>query len=436
QLIVLVVPLMGERLLTATINIADSVMVSSVSESAVSGMTLATKINDVFWGLVSSVSIASAIRATQYVGKNDFDSAAHTIKQSIFLSLIITLPICVLLSLFASPFLNLIYSDGDPEVISYAVRAFRIRSLSCITVGLNACLAKIYICQGKALVMLVFNLFSNLFNITGNYIFIHVCGWEVEGAAFATVLTPLLMIILTLFYSRLKSNKIRLESAGSLKPDLKIWKKLLALGLPTGFENNLSYFAKVMVSVIVVKCSVTEVNANSVAQNLDSLYVTLGCGVGAALMIVAGQCMGAGKKEEVKHYTKWLVFISMLCQLVSAAVIILFMEPILAGYHLSPETASVTRGLCVPYLLTGIVFWTLSYTVPNSFRACGDVKYCMTVSTISLWGIRVALAYLIFYLFRQNIYAIWIASYADWAFRSVSNLIRFRSGKWLQKKVI
>ena len=436
QLIVLVVPLMGEHLLNTLIHTADSIMVSSVSESAVSGMTLASRLNTVFWTLFASVSVAASIRATQYVGRKDFSSAAHTLKQSVILSLCISVPFSIILSLASAPLMNLLYAGGDAVVLGYAVRSFRVKILSCISSSLSVCLSKIYVCQGKSMVMLLFDAISNVLNITGNYVFIYLLGWEVEGAAFATVLAPLFTSVLSLVYAKTPSNLIRLEKAGSFKPDLNIWKKLLGLGLPTGFENNLSYFAKVIVSVIVVKCTLTEINANSVAQQLDSLFVTMGCGVGSALMIVVGQCMGAGRTEDVKHYTKWLVICSMLSQLVSGALIILLMDPILAGYHLSPETAELTRRLAVPYLAAGVVFWTLSYTVPNAYRACGDVKYCMRISTISLWGVRVALAYIIFYLFRADIYAVWIASYADWAFRSVSNLIRFKSGKWLTKKVI
>ncbi|MBQ9544484.1 MAG: MATE family efflux transporter [Clostridia bacterium] len=436
QLFVLVIPLMAEHLFQGLMHTVDSIMVSDVSENAISGMSLASKVNEVFFALIGSVAVASAIIATQYCGRKDYDRASYTIKQSIVLSLLISVPFSIIFSLSSEPLLNLLYAGGDKKVVEYAVRATRVKAFNCISSAVLVCLMKTFVCQGRSVLILVFNVVSNVFNVIGNYFFIYVFKWEVEGASLSTVLAPLITCVFVVIAAAKKDNPVRLTSPGGLRPDAKEFKRLLALGLPTGFENTLSYFAKLMVSVIVVKCAVTQINANTVAQELGALFVRLGIGVGGALMIVVGQCMGAGKKDEVKHYTKWLIITSMFCQLVSALVIIVFMDPILAGYHLTESTAALTRELAIPYMLAGIIFWTLSYTAPHALRACGDVKYCMMLSSVSLWGVRVALAFVIFYFIRRDIYAVWIASYADWAFRSVSNLIRFKSQKWLEKKVI
>ena len=79
-----------------------------------------------------------------------------------------------------------------------------------------------------------------------------------------------------------------------------------------------------------------------------------------------------------------------------------------------------------------------------SLRAAGDVKFTMVVSNISMWLFRVLFSYAIAtWLLRRNpdstslaLYGVWFGMYIDWFFRSACYVVRFRHGRWLDKRVI
>ena len=87
--------------------------------------------------------------------------------------------------------------------------------------------------------------------------------------------------------------------------------------------------------------------------------------------------------------------------------------------------------------------------MPATFRAASDVRFSMVVSILSMWGVRIAFAYVlalesisVFGLFAipgfgWGIWGVWIAMMLDWLFRAVLYFIRFFTDKWLRvgKKV-
>ena len=79
--------------------------------------------------------------------------------------------------------------------------------------------------------------------------------------------------------------------------------------------------------------------------------------------------------------------------------------------------------------------WPLSFSLPNTLRAAGDVRYTMIVSVVSMWLCRVLLSYVLAW-YGLGLKAVWIAMISDWAVRGAFFWVRYRGDKWLQKKVV
>ena len=83
-----------------------------------------------------------------------------------------------------------------------------------------------------------------------------------------------------------------------------------------------------------------------------------------------------------------------------------------------------------------ILFWAISFVLPNALRAAGDVRFTMTVSMLSMWLCRVAASYVFAQFFQLGVLGVWIAMYLDWVVRDIAFVGRFIRGKWLTKKVV
>ena len=77
----LLIPLLLEQFLAVTIGMADTIMVASCGEAAVSGISLVDSINILLINIFSALAAGGAVLVSQYLGMRDRDHAGKAAKQ-------------------------------------------------------------------------------------------------------------------------------------------------------------------------------------------------------------------------------------------------------------------------------------------------------------------------------------------------------------------
>lgn len=70
-LVALLLPLIAEQALSVTIGLADTLMVSSVGEAAVSGVSLVDSFNTLMIQIMSALATGGAVITSQYIGHQE-----------------------------------------------------------------------------------------------------------------------------------------------------------------------------------------------------------------------------------------------------------------------------------------------------------------------------------------------------------------------------
>ena len=124
----LIIPLVIEQLLAVTIGMADTVMVSSCGEAAVSGISLVDSINFLLITLFSSLATGGAVIASQYIG--DHKSASLAAKQLFYASLALSAVLGVIAVFFRKPVLNMVFGSIEADVMAHAQIYFLLSAIS------------------------------------------------------------------------------------------------------------------------------------------------------------------------------------------------------------------------------------------------------------------------------------------------------------------
>ena len=116
--------------------------------------------------------------------------------------------------------------------------------------------------------------------------------------------------------------------------------------------------------------------------------------------------------------------------------LLILARPMVGCFSLSGEAFAITVQLLQTFSICAMLIWPLSFALPNVLRAAGDAKYTMEVSVFSMWVFRVASSYFFAGTLKMGVLGVWIGMYVDWVFRSLLFVIRYKRGKWLNKRVV
>ncbi len=432
----LIVPLVLEQLLGVFIGMADTIMVSSVGEAAVSGISLVDSINILLIQVFSALATGGAVVCSQYIGKQDRGMACHAAKQLYYSVFIVACAIAALCLVFRDGLLRLIFGAIEPDVLRAAQIYIIFSAVSYPFLGLYNSGAALFRSMGNSKISLFASILMNLMNITGNAIFIFVLHMGVAGAALATLLSRMFGAVLMTVLLHNDHLQIYLHELWRVRFDWPVVRSILGIGIPNGLENSMFQIGKVLVSSLIAGFGTVAIAANAVATNFSSLQVMPGAAVGLGMITVVGQCMGAGDHKAARSYATKLLLLAMAC-VGSLCVLVFFFAPfIIRLYSLTDETAQTAVSILRIHSVGAIVFWSTSFCLPNALRAAGDVRFTMLVSTFSMWLCRIAASYLFAYGLHLGVYGVWYAMVLDWVFRSAFYLWRFAGKKWLSFKVV
>jgi len=432
----LIVPLILEQLLAMTVGMADTVMITTVGESAVSGIALVDSINNLIIYVLAALCTGGAVVCAQYLGRQEPENARKAARQLVYIALIFALGIGALLLSFRQFFLRLFFGSIAEDVMADAMLYLLLTSLSFPFLAVyNAC-AALFRSMGNSRVSLFASLVMNVVNIGGNALLIYGCGWGVAGAGVPTLVSRAVAAFLMLQLIRNRSGPIYLEHLAHVRFEPDMVKSILSIGIPNGLENGLFNFGKIIVQSLIAALGTAAIAANAITNSVASVLIVPGSGMGLAMITVIGQCVGAGDYAQVKYYIRRMMLLTYVSMALINLPVLFFVGTITSWFNLSAEASRIVVGLLPLIALMHTVFWPFAFAFPNVLRAAGDARFTMTVSIISMWLFRVGLSYVFVGALGLGVPGVWYSMFCDWIVRIACFLPRYYGGKWKSRRVI
>lgn len=440
----LIIPLIIEQLLGISVGMFDTIMISSLGESAVSGVSLVDMLNVLMINIFAALATGGAVICAYELGKikktmeqdpgikNDFPGARFAAKQLLVVLLVASILVVGLALYFRVGLLRLCFGSIEDDVMANALTYFVISAISYPFIAIYNGLAALFRTMGNSKITMIASFFMNLLNICGNALFIYVFKWGVAGAAWSTTISRFLGMLLLFVIIANKNYEIYIDLREKFRLDFHVMKKILGIGIPGSLENSVFQLGRILVISMIAGFGTTQVAANAVANNLDSLGCIPGQALGLAVVTVVGQCIGAGDYNSARQYEQKLLKFAYLSMAVVNILILVTLPLSLKLYNLTKETLELASILVILHAGFAIIFWPTAFVLPNALRAAQDVRFTMVVSIFSMVSFRIFFSWVIGVRFGMGIIGVWIAMIIDWVFRGGMFIWRVRSGRWLK----
>lgn len=426
----LIIPLIIEQFLLIFVGLADSVMVASVGEEAVSAVSLIDSVMILLINAFTALATGGAIVAGQAIGRGEPEDGCRVVDQLALFISVFSVLIMALLYLGKPFVLHVVFGNIDLAVMENCNIYLLIVAASIPFIALYNAGAAIYRAMGDSKTPMLMSLLMNGLNLAGNALLIYGMGMGIEGAAIPTLVSRVSAGIVMLRLLLNKKKTLHMTRLWGSRFDGRILKKVLSIGIPYGLENSMFQLGKILVLSLVATFGTVSIAANAVSNSVCTFAVLTGLATGYALSSVTAQCVGAGDMEQVRYYTKKIMAVAYVSMFLMNVSIVLLLPAIMRVYNLSPETARLASVIIIYHAVCAVLIWPASFTLSNTLRAANDAGYCMIVSVLSMWIFRIGFSYILADYFQMGVFGIWIAMTIDWSVRAVFFVVRYIRGKW------
>lgn len=435
-LLYLFIPLLIEYALEFFVGLADSIMVASLGEAAISGVSLVDFLVQLLIFSFSALATGGAVVAGQYLGDKQIDKAQDSATQLVWFSTILSTVLMILVILLRQILIGALFGQIEAEVWHNADMYLYIVALSIPFIAIYNAGAAIFRTTNNATLPMKVLVICDVLNVVGNAICIYYLGWDVRGVAIPTLISRVLSALLILHFVVNENYKLHIKRTFKHKFDFNILKKVLQVGIPYGVENGLFQLGRVLVLSLVSTFGTMAIAANSVGYAIGIFSVLPGFAINLGLTAVISNCVGANDYEQARYYNKKCLVMVLISHVVINLIIFALLPAVLGIYNLSAQTAQMTTEMVIWHCIFAIIIWPLSFTLPSTFRGAGDSKSVMYISLAVMFICRIGFSYVIADWMGIGVFGTWIAMFIDWYVRAGIYIYRYFSNKWTEYRVV
>ena len=428
----LFVPICFETLFYMLSGMVDTLMLSSVSDQAVGAVGTANTYIGVFiimFGVISSGMVAVM---TQNIGAGRPGIAYQARQLGLAFNAVIGVLMSVFLALFSGSMLRIV--SIAPALMEPAETYLKIVGGACFLNALIPIFSSYLRVFGYTKHSLIGTIIGNVLNIVLNSIFLFVLDWGVMGVAVATVISRVVNLIIV---AAMGALLIKAKQSPDRLPAGRILGQIIKIGFPSACETALYNVAMTLIVRYMNQMDTNGMNvtARSYTMQIANFSYCIGAALAQANAIMTGWRIGAKEYDECNKGTKKAAIygiIAATCFSVTFAA---------AGHfivHIFTDDVQMIN-LVVKLLIVDIFleFGRVTNLVyGQALKTSGDALFPVVMGAIFMYLFAVGGTYLLGIHLGLLAVGAYIAMAADECARAVGMVIRWKSGKWRNKRLV
>lgn len=428
----LYIPIALETLCYMLAGMVDTVMLSTVGDSAVGAVGTANTYINVFIILFHIVSSGMIAVMTQYIGAKRVGVAYQARQLGAVFNLMLGVLLSVFLFAFSGNILDLV--GVAPLLQEYAGTYLKIVGGFCFLNALIPVFSSYLRAFGYTRQPLIATLVSNVVNLCLNAVFLFGFHAGVAGVAAATVISRILNLGIIIVAAGLL---VKAKDDPERLPNKEVFTQIIKVGLPSALETALYNVAMTLTIRFLNQMDEAGVNvtARAYAAQIANFSYCAGAALAQANAIMTGWRIGEGDYEACDKGTKKAVCIGICVAAGLEGIFALSSDYLVGLFTDDPQMiALVGKLLAIDIVLevgrvTNLVFG-------QALKTSGDALFTTIIGVVFMYLCMVGGAW--FFGIHLNLLAVgaYIGLACDECVRAVCMFLRWQSGKWRTKGFI
>lgn len=432
-LISLCIPIIIQQLISTSVNIIDTVMISSLGEASVASIGVANQYFFLFNMALSGIVGGAGIFISQFFGKNDYNNIKKTTGFTSILAIILSLIFFILVLIFPTGIINIF--SNDPHVVKLCSEYFKIIILSYPLIAISTVFSmgsrsvrnpKLgMICSSIALVV---NIILNYGLIFGN---LGMPALGVKGAALATIIARIVEFLLIVVYVYfIKKDYVLKFTLKDLKHiNTNFAKTFIARSLPIFINDTTWAIGTVLYSVAYAKAGTSAMAASQIATSTGNFFIMTSVCIAIGASIMIGNELGADNIDIAIIYAKKFSALVTIVGLVFGTLLILNISLLLKIFSIP---SYLTSDMSKIFFIMGSMLALRAFNtliVIGILRSGGDTKYSLFLELGCMWFASLPLTF-IAAVKGAPIYILVLLSYSEEIVKFIFGIPRVLSKKW------
>ncbi|MHB9287304.1 MATE family efflux transporter [Halobacteriales archaeon Cl-PHB] len=439
----LTVPVMVTGGMRVLLRMADFIFVGlAIGDEAIAGLELGFQYYFIGFGLSLALTSGTISVVSRLQGADQRERADMAVKQSLWLSLAVALPLTVVSWLYAEPLVDLLIDD--PAAIGYGADYLAVIMLSLAPRFWSMTAARALAGSADTRTPMYVRTLTLPTNVVLNALLVFGLGpaprLGVTGAALGTVVANTLAG--AIFFGLLVSDRYAVSlPLGGPTFDRGLLVEIVRVATPLAGMRLLQSTSRFPFLWILGVLGAPVVAAYAIGRRVILLAMMPAWGYATAASTLVGQALGAGDEAGATDYGWQTLRIALVTQLLIALLLVVAARPIATAFG----TAHV--GLAVDFVRAfGVVTaaFSISRTMRGSLRGAGDTRWPLYGTFLGSYAVRLPIAALALPATTTisiaglsitpgldlGVPVVFLAIVLDFYVRAAVNTGRFWTGRW------
>lgn len=363
-----VVPSVVSMIMVLLYNLADTFFIGQTKNAyMVAAVSIATPAFLVFMAIGMLFGIGGTSLISRMLGEGRGENAKNTSSFCFWTGLTIGVVSMIAIWIFSRPICRMIGASDD--TMDYTMQYLNIVAAGIPFLIISNAFSNIIRAEGRAKTAMAGMIIGNLINIVFDPIMILLLGWNVAGAAVATVIGNVFSAVF--YFIHLVSNRSML----SIRPkDYRAGNRIavgvMAIGIPASLNSLLMSTSNIIVNNLMKKYGDMAVAGMGVAMKVTMIVVMLLIGVGTGIQPLLGYCFGAGDRKRYISVLKFSVGLAFALSVVMTVICYCGAGPLVRAFLDDQDAFDYGMKFARIYIYSGPVLGIL-FVFINAIQSTG-----------------------------------------------------------------